>query len=267
MSRSLQRWLPPAILDMAGNALNRRLKFRGPYTNWAQASAASSGYSDEQILTKAKQAMLKVKNGEAVGERDTVLFDHKPHSFPMLSCLLRAALTLDNRLRVLDFGGSLGSTYFQCRDFLQDLHELKWFVIDQPNFVACGQETFSDEKLSFYFDIDTCISEEQPNIVLLSSVVQYLENPYNLLDHLNHSGIPYILFDRTPCAPDGKEVLGVQIVPPKIYPASYPAWIFNQQNLLSSLSNYDLLLDFDANDGCISSGGLSACYRGFFLRS
>lgn len=266
LQRQLMRWLPPVLLDLIADMRQRRLRLRGPYTTWTQAASASSGYDDEKILAKAKQAILQVKNGQAIGERDTVLFDHIPYSFPMLACLLRASLAQEGCLRVLDFGGALGSAYFQCREFLRELHELRWLVVEQPHFVACGQEFFSDDILSFFDDVETCLAQEQPNFVLLSSVIQYLEKPYILLETLNQSGIPYILFDRTPCAPDDKEVLSVQVVPPKIYPASYPAWIFKQRNLLSCLSNYELLLNFDSSEGCIRSGGLSACYRGFFLR-
>jgi len=262
----LKRWLPPVLQDFIAEITQQRLRLRGPYGSWAQASAVSQGYSDENILAKAKEATLLVKNGKAIGERDTVLFDYIPYSFPMLACLLRVALAEKGNLRVLDFGGALGSSYFQCREFLSQLHELRWYVIEQPHFVSCGQDLISDDKLSFHFDIDDCLAQEQPNLALLSSVIQYLEKPYAVLEQLNCSGIPYILFDRTPCAPDDKEVLSIQIVPPKIYPASYPAWIFKQQNLLNSLSNYNLLVEFDSAEGCVRSGGLTACYKGFLLQ-
>ena len=267
MKNFFQRWTPPAVLEIAAHLLNRRITLRGPYADWTQASAAATGYGDPRILEKSKQAMLKIKNGEAVAERDSVLFSRIPHSFPMLSCLLRTALAQDGNLRVLDFGGALGSSYLQCREFLCDVRNLRWAVVEQPGFVACGQELFSDDILSFYDDFNTCLNQERPNLILLSSVLQYLEQPYLLVDKLKHSHVSYILFDRTPCAPNGKEVLTVQVVPPKIYAASYPAWIFDCDKLMRALSNrYDLLLEFDANDGCIRSGSLVACYKGFFLR-
>jgi putative methyltransferase (TIGR04325 family) len=267
MKEVLQRWAPPAVLEAAAHLFKRRLKFYGPYIDWKQASVASTGYEDPRILEKAKQAMLKIKNGEAVGERDTILFSHIPYSFPMLSCLLRVALAEDGSLRVLDFGGSLGSSYLQCREFLREVRDLRWAVVEQPDFVVCGQALFSDETLKFYHDFNTCLAQEQPNLILLSSVLQYLEEPYVLVEKIKYSNASYVLFDRTPCAPDGKEVLTVQVVPPKIYSASYPAWIFDSDKLMRALTeSYDLLLEFDANDGCIRSGSLSACYKGFFLR-
>jgi hypothetical protein len=52
----------------------------------------SHGYDNDTILKKCKDALLKVKNGEAVYERYSVLFDKVQHSFPVLAGLLRAAI-------------------------------------------------------------------------------------------------------------------------------------------------------------------------------
>ena len=56
-----------------------------------------------------------------VYERDSVLFDTIRYSWPLLSDLLRAASEDQNHLSVLDFGGSLGSSYYQNRVFLSHL--------------------------------------------------------------------------------------------------------------------------------------------------
>ena len=77
-------------------------------------------------------------------ERDGVVFDQPDYNFPLLACLLRVATESGNRLRVLDFGGSLGSTYFQCRPFLGGVSELRWTVVEQPQFVECGRREFED---------------------------------------------------------------------------------------------------------------------------
>ena len=40
------------------------------------------------IFEKTKQSLLKVKNGEAVYERDSVLFDKKEYPYAIISSLL-----------------------------------------------------------------------------------------------------------------------------------------------------------------------------------
>jgi hypothetical protein len=52
-----------------------------------------------------------VKTGEAVYERDSVLFDEIQYSFPVIAALLRVASANKGKLNVLDFGGSEKSHY------------------------------------------------------------------------------------------------------------------------------------------------------------
>jgi putative methyltransferase (TIGR04325 family) len=72
---------------------------------------ASTGYDSEIILEKTRDALLKVKNGEAAYERDSVLFDEIQYAWPLLTSLMWVAAQAKGILNVLDFGGSLGTTY------------------------------------------------------------------------------------------------------------------------------------------------------------
>src|SRR3954462_15124415 len=111
----------------------------GHYKNWQEALSLTKGYDASAILEKVKSAVLKVKNGEAVYERDSVLFDKIEYSWPLLSALLWIALKKINELSVVDFGGSLGSSYFQNKMYLRTLKKLRWNVVEQKNFVEAGQ--------------------------------------------------------------------------------------------------------------------------------
>ena len=111
-------------------------------------SGHSTGYADGRYLARTRAAILKVKRGEAAFERDSVTFQVMEHRFPLLAGLLRAASATGGRLSVVDFGGALGSTYFQCGQFLSVVKELpRWSVVEQPSHVACGQADLSDEQL------------------------------------------------------------------------------------------------------------------------
>jgi hypothetical protein len=48
-------------------------------------------------------------------------------------------------------------------------------------FVSCGKKYFEDEHLHFYNNIDECLEKEKPSAIILSSVIEYLEKPYELL--------------------------------------------------------------------------------------
>jgi hypothetical protein len=49
--------------------------WQGDFQSWNEAQSKTTGYDSEIILEKCKNALLKVKSGEAVYERDSVLFD------------------------------------------------------------------------------------------------------------------------------------------------------------------------------------------------
>lgn len=241
--------------------------FEGNYATWAKARNESGGYDSDQILNKVRGSLLKVKNGEAVYERDSVLFEKVQYSWPLLAALLWIVSQKGNRLNLVDFGGSLGTTYYQNRKFLAHLGEVRWSIVEQRRFVECGRRDFEDDRLKFYEDLDSCIREQRPDTILLSSVLQYLEQPYALLEKVLSLGFEFILIDRTPLLEKGDDRITVQKVPPEIYEASYPAWFFNREKFLSRFSKrYELLAEFDALSGTIYLRGGRAADKGFIFR-
>ena len=65
--------------------------FEGSYSTWQEADALCNGYDNMEILEEELSATLKVKNGEAVYERDSDIFDHIEYSWPVLTGLMCAA--------------------------------------------------------------------------------------------------------------------------------------------------------------------------------
>ncbi len=120
--RALARdWFPPAVVRLIrrgrGPQQDGGLRFEGDFATWEEASAQCAGYDAEDILAKVLAATLKVKSGEAACERDSVLFDDIEYAWPVLAGLMWAAARNGGKLNVLDFGGALGSSYFQNRKF------------------------------------------------------------------------------------------------------------------------------------------------------
>jgi len=242
--------------------------FSGNYASWDAALADSPGYAASIILEKTRASALKVKNGEARFERDSVVFDRPEYSFPVLAALLRAGVE-DGRLSVLDFGGSLGSTYFQCREFLGGLPQVRWSVVEQPAHVACGQTEFQDEVLKFYYSATDCLEHERPNVLLLSSVLAYLKDPYEMLQGLIAKGIPRIILDRLGIIGGGADRLTLETVPASIYPATYPAWFFSEEKILSCFaSSYSLVTDFvGAESQWYKLDGADIAFKGYIFEA
>jgi putative methyltransferase (TIGR04325 family) len=101
--------------------MNDEIHFSGDYASWAEAANLAMGYDQKDILEKVLSATLAVKTGKAVAQRDGVILEKIPYNFPLIATLLSAALDNGNRLNVLDYGGSLGSSYFDSRDFIKPI--------------------------------------------------------------------------------------------------------------------------------------------------
>jgi putative methyltransferase (TIGR04325 family) len=243
-------WLPPVVLRTTRHLLASSIRFEGNHKNWEEAAALCTGYDADSILDKVLEATLKVKRGEAVFERDSVLFDEIQYSWPVTTALMLAAARNNGNLHVLDFGGSLGSSYFQNRKFLTKLREKSWSVVEQRKFVEIGNKLISDDFLKFYTDIDECYVKFTPNIVLLSSVLQYLSDPFTVLTKLAKKLPSLIVIDRIPFSNDSVTKIKIQYVPAKIYSANYACWFFDGDQIIQKLIslNYQMIECFDSVD-------------------
>ncbi len=240
--------------------------YSGDYASWADARAVSTGYEEAVILERTRAALAKVVRGEAAFERDAVTFDTLELPRPLLDILFQAAAGHAGRLSVLDFGGALGSTYYQCRSALAHLAGLEWSVVELPRNVACGQREFATAHLKFYPTIGDCLQERRPSVLLLSGVLQCLPEPWAFLRDAARHGFEWIVLDRTPLIDAARDRLTVETVSPRIYPASYPSWFFSRSRLTEHLpAGYTLVTQFDAIDRQLLDG-VELTFQGLALR-
>ena len=263
-------WLPPALVRQLCRLswLGGAISFEGPFASWDEAKQRSSGYASEAILKRVLSATLKVKRGEAAYERDSILFDEIQYAWPVTAGLMWAAARNNGRLSVLDFGGSLGSSYFQNRKFLEDLDSVRWSIVEQAHFVEAGHLHIQDHELAFYTTIAECVAVEKPNVVLLSSVLQYLPDPYQVLEEVIASASSVVVVDRTIVNNDSIDRTFVQNVPKEIYQTSYPAHSLSEDRLVKkmNMAGYLLIESFPALS-FTALEYIEACYKGYiFLR-
>lgn len=241
------------LLEAASQATRfmraKHISFRGDYASWEEASIASKGYDDTAILTKVREACRKVKAGKAMYERDSVLFYEPEYVWPVLSCLHFVAARNQGRLNVYDFGGSLGSFYYQHRRFL-DCIDTTWTVIEQPHYADAGNEEFATSNLRFTTAIDQSEVSSCHATLLLSGVLHYLPDPPETLANLLSLPWAMIIVDRTPfVSTRDADRLTIQTVPSSIYKASYPAWFFARGAFLRRCGeNFDLVASWQSLD-------------------
>jgi len=269
MKRKIKQFLkeiiPPFILKYR-NDKKRINRYEGIFHTWDEALQSSTGYETEIILEKVLDSCLKVKNKEALSERDSVALNEVQFSFPFLTALFYISAIKKRKLNVIDFGGSLGSTYFQVNNYFSKIEIAQWNIIEQQHFVDKGKRFFQNDIVKFHSSIDDCLTFSQQDVFICSSSLQYVEKPYTLLEKIVQSNIEFIIFDRIPFSQ--QEYITVQKVPPEIYTASYPSWIFKQDKLMNFFfqNRYKLIVDFDSVvDISVFHLNNAIVYKGFFL--
>lgn len=243
------------------------ITFTGNYPTWEDASAICSGYDSDIIIDKVKKSLQLVRDGKAVYERDSVIFNKIEYSQPLLIGLLFSSTLSGGSLKILDFGGSLGSSYFQNRKFLSKLKVVEWSIVEQEKMVSIGKSEFENKELRFFHTIKEAVKVRKPNTVLLSSVLPYIKNPYEILALIKSFHFETILIDRTPFfVEDLPDRITVETVPPEIYDAKYPTWFLNYKKFLNFFSDsYELIEEFEAMDK-YSLADAEVIYRALILK-
>ena len=261
---AIKECLPPVFLKWFRANKLRRYGWFGDYRDWEEAKRLSKGYESGIILEKVKEASMKVKEGNAACERDSMLFKKIEYSWSLLAALMWIAADRGGRLNIIDFGGSLGTAYFQNRFFLSALKEVNWGVVEQRHFVECGKRHFEDDRLKFYETIGDCLKVQTADAILFSNAIQYVKKPYGLISGAVDTGFKYIVFDRTSFnSPADRDRLTIQRVNPDIYDASYPCWFFNEKRFLSLFEKrYRLVADFESGD----RANIPSVFKGFIFK-
>lgn len=212
------------------------VSYKGDYISFSEASNIckrnDGGYDTDVIFNKVKTSTLAVKAGQAKYERDSVLFydNQKNYNLIMYLALLARKTT---SLNILDFGGALGSTYFQHKDIISELN-CNWTIIEQNHYVAFGKENLESNGLHFCYS-ENLESLPKYDCVLFSSVLQYLENSSQIITSICRNKPSYIIVERTPVYK--RKIFLIETVHEPIYEALCPCCVFCENDFIKSFTS------------------------------
>ena len=255
------------LLGAMESLLSLKTYIRGNYITWEAACADlpdkyKSGYAQNNILAQVYENTEKVRSGEAAFERDGVLFYQKEYNNNLLASLLVALNHYKGqKVDVLDYGGSLGSSYFQHRDVLEN-YNYSWNIIEQEGFVKKGKESIPE--IEFFYNMSEHIQAgKRCNILILSGVLQYFSESLKTLKIILDCSFEYVIIDRTFFNVANKTRLAIQYVPPIIYDAAYPVALFSREELIDILNEcgYEVKYGWDVLTDDIYAEIGNGCYR------
>ena len=222
---TLKRFLPPIVVEFLLRLGAGGNKFKYGYKSWEEAQSLCTGYSSDSITESVVESSRAVRDGIATYERDGVLFDRIQISWPLLASLLGTPRESDV-LRVLDWGGSLGSTYRQNLELINRSGlKVEWTVLEQSHIAEIGNEEFQTDSLRFVSSTDS-ITGSNFDVVIFASSLCYLDSPQDAIREVHKLEPKRVVIDRTPVSKSGKDLIGVQKSGGALYKASYPIHVF-----------------------------------------
>ncbi len=237
--------LPPILLPILRRFLRIGIWYENGFDTWDSAYAASLGYDSNEIVSKVLKGSLMAKD-EGLYERDGFILDASDFNPYTWIGVIQAINMIGERrkIRIVDFGGSFGSTYRMMQNQLHKSNiDFEWVVIEQKQFVDLGKQHFETNELQFV-DGYSSLLNKSIDILIFNGVLQYLEDPYQIItEGLSYSPL-MVLIDRTPINLKENDSFSVQHVPKSIYSASYANRNFSKKNLMK-LFEADFLLSLE----------------------
>lgn len=229
MKKFFKMFLPPLFIKY-----RMRPKWVGHYKNFHQVSRKFS-YENLNIAEKCFESAEKVFSGKFPFERDGYLFNQIEYSFGLLSSLFYIGNSC-KKISIIDFGGGFGTTYIQNK-ILERFFPIEWLVVEQKSYVDKAKSSNVITAINFYENIES-INTESCNAILFSSVLQYLEDPKDLLNKICKLKIKYLIIDRTPVLNlSTSSFVTRQVNDSKVQDSSYPCWQFCEASLLFEVEN------------------------------
>lgn len=222
--------------------VQQEVNYEGDFQTWDEAKKRCEGYDSDAIFQKVTNAAMQVKEGKALFDRDSVLFYEEEWNYPLIAWFQRIAAKYDQRLTILDLGGAFGSTYFQNRAFLKNsIRQMQWIIREQEHFVEFGKQNLADPELIFEYDFEKIAEAYSVNVLLLSSVLQYLEDWEGIVKkEIDLFDVQDIIVERTPVGKRSR--IWVETVHEPIYEATYACPVFDERTFIKFFEEQGYML-------------------------
>jgi putative methyltransferase (TIGR04325 family) len=250
MKEIAKRLIPESLLQLIRGiretTYRMRQTYSGVYARFEDVVAVGGGYEDDEWPKTAAQY-----SRWAVAENER---GFTPAAVSNETALLPLLIAISRATRILDFGGATGFAYIAAKYGAIRTIE-RYVVIEHPNVCAQGRNLFKDDaKLEFLEHIP----EEQFDVVLIGSALQYVRDYKELLKRLADLKPRWVLITKLP-AGENLTFVSAQInLPGK----RFASWLFNARELVSVMESLNYKLIFrSANEGRINQGTVEPQYR------
>ena len=211
--------LPPKAKVLLRGLLSPLIGFT-TVSSWEEAVRKSVGYEDADVVASAVKAEV-IRAGNRWIDGRTM----------QIATAFASSKAETRPIKVLDIGGADGH-YFHELEGLLGTGVFDWTVLETEP-MAARFAVQASQSLRWVFD--SASLEIQYDVVLLSSVLQYVQDPDSLL-HMACQRGKSVIINRLPVVSGDKDIPTVQHLRMYGRRGSYPAWFFSKDRIFAVLS-------------------------------
>lgn len=209
--------------------------WEGIYSSFREVPAEGPGFDGEAWITNSLKKMEEMRKHAQNGAALPPPSNYREGLLPLL-----AALTCreNKRLRILDFGGGIGFTYYQTVFALPQTASLEYYIVERENVCKAGKEFFGETDGKLVFSSTLPEKDRDFDIVYTGSVLHYIDDWKHLLSQLCNYSPKYLLI---------ADVLAGNIstfaTAQHYYNSRIPVWFFSVDEVIQSVHSlgYELM--------------------------
>ena len=199
-------FVPPIVMRVAAK-LQRPSRAHEIYPTFAAASAAcvGHGYEEGALVNVVFEKTKRLRDRLAARP---IPLDLSPTDARLV--LGVRALAIGKKLTVVDFGGACGAHYFTTRAFLPANVTLRWCVVETGAMARRARELENGELCFVDGVVAASRLVDRPDLVLSSGALQYVDEPYAVLEQLLGLGSANAMFARLATSDERVDLVTVQ---------------------------------------------------------
>ena len=212
--------------------------WEGVYQSFDDVPVQGLGFDSETWIGNSLKKINKLSEDAATNVPLAPVSNYRESLLPLLSSLVYSEC---RKVRILDFGGGLGFTYFQTIYGLPEHAGIEYHIVERESTCQTGRQFFGNTHDSLIFYSELPALEKSFDIVYSSSALQYIEDWKLLLSRLCVLSCQYLLLVDVPA---GK--IPTFVSAQNYYESKIPIRFFNIDEFLSQVSSYGYHLIFNS---------------------
>ena len=226
-------FLPPKIKVWVRALLSRFTGFR-KVESWESAVRKSSGYESVNVIEPIVAAARRLQSDSQTSFVSNSRYQQIAAG--MLFSISQERFNIGEPIRVLDVGGAGADYFYQFQKFAPQIN-FDWTVLETPALAEAMANEFGRNLTNLRWLDSIKNTRETYDVVLCSSVLQYVENPFELLAILVKKS-KFVIINRIPLVGSPEHFYAVQNIITNGKRSSYPVHFFSEKAFLTELTQH-----------------------------